>query len=110
MGVDFQNFLGGSGRRLAFAASEQGALLGIDPNRIAVAGASSGGNSAAVVAQDAARQGIRLRHQALLQPMMRFGATTRAFGEDGGSNIFSSEICIWFWNMYLVTRGDAGTI
>jgi acetyl esterase/lipase len=44
--------------------------LGIDPDRIAVAGASAGGGLSAAVAQRAHDEGIALRTQALVYPMI----------------------------------------
>lgn len=49
--------------------AEHGGEIGGDPSRIAVAGNSSGGNFAAVLAQRAAREGLTLRHQLLVFPV-----------------------------------------
>lgn len=48
----------------------ESAALGIDPDRIAVAGASAGGGLAAAIAQRAFDEGIPLRGQVLVYPML----------------------------------------
>jgi acetyl esterase/lipase len=52
--------------------------LGIDPDRIAVVGASAGGGLAAAVAQRSHDEGIRLRAQVLVYPMLDDRTTLRA--------------------------------
>jgi acetyl esterase/lipase len=49
---------------------EQSDELGVDPDRIAVVGGSAGGGSAAAVAQRSHDEGIPLRAQALIYPML----------------------------------------
>ncbi len=60
------------------------ALLGIDPDRIAVGGDSAGGYLSAVVATRAAEDGLPVRHQLLVYPvtdMAERSRSRRVFGE-----------------------------
>lgn len=52
--------------------------LGVDPDRIAVGGDSAGGNLAAVVAIDAAREGLPLAFQLLVYPATDCDRATRS--------------------------------
>jgi acetyl esterase len=60
-------------------AVENAATLGVDPNRIAVGGDSAGGNLAAGVALDAAREGLPLAFQLLVYPATDATRQTRSF-------------------------------
>lgn len=75
--------------------------LGIDPDRLAVTGSSAGGGLAAAVAQRAHDEGIQLRAQALIYPMIDDRAVLRddhagrgRFGWSPASNRFA-------WTAYL---------
>ena len=72
--------------------------LGIDPDRIVLAGASAGGGLAATCAQRCQDEGLRIRAVALLYPMLddRAGplATCEAVAWSGASNEFA-------WSAYL---------
>jgi acetyl esterase/lipase len=72
--------------------------LGIDPARIAVAGASAGGGLAAALAQRCFDDGIPLRTQALLYPMLddRAALTAR-----GGGLVWSAASNRFAWSAYL---------
>lgn len=76
---------------------------GIDPDRVAVAGDSAGGNLAAAVAILAVkRSGPPIRHQLLFYPV-----TDRAFDRGsyvehgGGDRLLSTEAMRWFWQCYV---------
>jgi len=81
------------------------ARLGVDPDRIAVAGSSAGGGLAAALAQRCANEGITLRAQALLYPMLddrtALGVRNHAPVWSGASNHFA-------WTCYLGTEPDIG--
>lgn len=89
-------------------ASANGASLGIDATRLAVAGDSAGGNLAAAVAIMARdRAGPTLRHQLLIYPVTDQDYSTQSYTENGDGNYYlSTEGMRWFWSHYL---GDAKT-
>lgn len=84
-------------------AHAEAASLGIDPQRIAVAGDSAGGNLAAAVAILARdRNGPALRHQLLLYPVADRDFETASYRENGGGQYFLGiEGMRWFWDQYL---------
>lgn len=77
--------------------------LGIDPNRIALAGASAGGGLAATCAQRCQDEGIEIRSVAMLYPMLddrtELLATEAAAAWSGSSNSFA-------WSAYLNRQSD----
>nr|QRD81017.1 lipolytic protein [uncultured bacterium] len=83
-------------------ALESAGALGIDPERIAVAGDSAGGNLAAVVAQDARDRGLRPpAFQLLIYPatdMSRSAASHRTFAE---GFLLTEAVIDWFFANYL---------
>lgn len=68
-------------------ANDQGSTLGFDPERIAVAGDSAGGNLSAFIAQETARGGLNMpAFQLLLYPLVQFAdirAKKMTFQEGG---------------------------
>ena len=84
-------------------AAQHGAALGLDANRLAVAGDSAGGNLAAacaILARD--RGGPLLCHQALIYPVTERDYTTASYRENGGAGGFlSTAMMDWFWSRYL---------
>lgn len=84
-------------------AATNGAALGVDPRRLAVAGDSAGGNLAAAVAIMARdRSGPALRHQLLIYPVTNADFTTPSYLENGSGNYFlSTAMMQWFWDQYL---------
>jgi acetyl esterase/lipase len=84
---------------------EQGTGGGFDPDRIAVAGDSAGGNMATVLALMAKQRGdVRFVHQSLYYPMTDADAkdseSLRTF-KDGPYG--SAAGMLWFWNSYLAS-------
>jgi len=77
-----------------------------DPSRIAVAGNSSGGNFAAILAQRGRDVGLNLRHQLLLFPVLdsRMAHTSHHLFREG--YFLTSEMMQWFWRMYLPVGVD----
>jgi acetyl esterase len=74
--------------------------LGADPERLAIAGDSAGGNLATVAARRL-RGEVELRFQALIYPVTDAGVNTpsyREFGEGYGLTAASMQR---FWNLYL---------
>jgi acetyl esterase len=87
--------------------AEQGAALGVDGARLAVAGDSAGGNLAAVVALLAReRGGPRLRHQVLLYPVTDHDFERPSYRENGADYFLTTEAMRWFWDHYVPDPGD----
>ena len=75
--------------------------LGIDPDRIAVCGASAGGGLAAAVAQRAFDEGIPLRAQALVYPMIDDRTALRDDLAGRGELTWSPKSNRFGWTAYL---------
>ncbi len=84
-------------------AAANGAMLGVDTSRLAVAGDSAGGNLAGVVAIMSRDQGgPALRHQLLLYPVTDHDFGLPSYAQNGGGEYFlGTETMRWFWNHYL---------
>ncbi|MFM8846549.1 MAG: alpha/beta hydrolase, partial [Actinomycetota bacterium] len=77
------------------------AALGGDPDRIAVAGWSAGGNVAAVAAQLARDNGgPMLRGQLLLTPVTDGSRQHPSHDENAAGYILTKSLMEWFWNHY----------
>jgi acetyl esterase/lipase len=75
--------------------------LGIDPDRIAVIGASAGGGLAAAVAQHSHDEGIALRAQVLVYPMLDDRTALRAEHAGRGRFIWTPASNLFGWTSYL---------
>ena len=75
--------------------------LGIDTERIAVCGASAGGGHAAAVAQRAFDEGIPLRAQGLVYPMIDDRTALRDDLAGKGELTWSAGSNRWAWTAYL---------
>lgn len=75
--------------------------LGADPDRVAVAGDSAGGNLAAVMAQLARDAGIGLRFQLLWYPSTTFDTSLPSFTENAAAPILTLEACKEFSRWYV---------
>lgn len=77
--------------------------LGVDPDRIAVAGDSAGGNLAAVVALMArAAGGPALAHQLLIYPVADYAFDTPSYAQYAeGAGILTAAGMAWFRDHYL---------
>jgi acetyl esterase/lipase len=75
--------------------------LGIDPDRIAVGGASAGGGMSAAVAQRSRDAGIPLRAQALLYPMLDDRTALRADHAGRGQFVVTPSANRFGWTAYL---------
>lgn len=78
--------------------------IGADPDRVAVAGDSAGGNLAAVVAQLARDAGLPVRFQLLWYPSTTFDTSLPSFGTNADAPILTLEACRGFSRWYV---GDA---
>jgi acetyl esterase len=83
-------------RWLAANAAE----LGADPDRLAIAGDSAGGNLATVVARRL-RDEVPLRAQALIYPVTDAGCNTASYGDFGEGHGLTAASMQRFWNLYL---------
>ena len=89
----------------AYAATrwvaEHGKEIGVDGNRLAVAGNSVGGNMAAVVAIKAKEAGTpKLRFQALLWPVTDANFNNASYNQFAEGHFLSRNMMQWFWNNY----------
>lgn len=80
--------------------AEQGAALGIDPERLAVGGDSAGGTLAAVVALRARDAGLPVRLQALVYPVTDCDFSTESYDENAEGFGLTLDSMAWFWNLY----------
>lgn len=87
--------------------AEHGAELGLDPDRLAVGGASAGGNLAAALALLAReREGPKLVLQLLVYPPLDYRADTPSITEALDPLFFGREDLAWCWSHYLVDPAD----
>jgi acetyl esterase/lipase len=75
--------------------------LGIDPDRIAVTGSSAGGGLSAAVAQRAHDEGIALRAQVLVYPMIDDRTALRDNHGGRGTFVWTPEANRFGWTAYL---------
>ncbi len=75
--------------------------LGIDPDRIAVGGVSAGGGLAAAVAQRALDEGISLRAQAMIYPMLDDRTALRDEHGGRGRLVWTPSSNKFAWTAYL---------
>lgn len=76
--------------------------IGVDPNRIAVAGDSAGGNLAAVVSQLArARKSPRIAFQLLIYPVTDTNVDTGSYRAFATGHFLERDGMIWFFDHYL---------
>ncbi|MGM3387866.1 alpha/beta hydrolase [Stutzerimonas stutzeri] len=89
----------------AYAATrwvaEHGEEIGIDGQRLAVAGNSVGGNMAAVVALKAKDEGSpALRFQLLLWPVTDANFNNASYNQFAEGHFLTKPMMEWFWNSY----------
>jgi acetyl esterase len=89
-----------------WVADNAGELHG-DPQRIAVAGDSAGGNLAAVIALLARdRATPKLAFQVLFYPVTDHNLTTASYQENGKGYFLTYDMMKWFWDHYLNNDDD----
>ncbi len=87
--------------------SREASQLGIDANRIAVAGDSAGGNLAAVVALISRDRGHpALIHQLLIYPVTDHRFDTGSYKSNGSGYFLTENMMRWFWHHYLESESD----
>jgi len=83
-------------------AAEYAAVVGGDPDRIAVGGDSAGGNLAAAVTLLAReRGGPDIAHQVLLYPVTDYDLDTESYHENAEGYLLSRASMRWYWDRYL---------
>ena len=88
--------------------AEHAATIDGDPERLAVAGDSAGGNLAAAVAIRARDQGaLPLALQVLIYPVTNYGFDTASYHENANGYGLSRDAMIFFWRSYLA-HSDQG--
>jgi acetyl esterase len=88
-------------------AAANGATLGADPGRLAIAGDSAGGNLAAVVARVAKdRGGPPLRFQLLVYPVTDCTRSSASYVENGEGRFLTASQMHWFVDQYLGAGAD----
>jgi acetyl esterase len=94
---------------VAWVAAD-GAKLGLDPSRIAVAGDSAGGNLAAVAALAARRAGEpKLRLQVLIYPSLDLALGHESHRRAGEGYTLTASAMRWFRDLYLARPEDAAS-
>ncbi len=89
-------------------AAENAASLGGDPSRLAVAGASAGGNLAATISLRARDEvGPSLVQQSLIYPVTDRDYSRPSYAENGVGYGLSYASMLWFWDCYLSSESDA---
>jgi acetyl esterase len=83
-----------------------GAELGVDPSRLAVAGDSAGGNLAAVVSLAARDGGPAIAFQLLIYPAVDAHMTAASIKENGEGYFLTETDMVWFYGHYAPDRDD----
>ena len=89
----------------------EGAANGLDPERIAIAGDSVGGNMTAVLALMAEGRGdVRFIHQSMYYPVTDAAMDTSSYAQFADGYFLTAKAMAWFWDCYcpdLETRASA---
>lgn len=91
--------------------AEHGAEIGVDAQRLAVAGNSVGGNMAAVMtlmAKD--KKGPNIKFQLLLWPVTDANFETASYKQYAEGRFLTSNMMKWFWNHYLPDTGKRSEV
>jgi acetyl esterase len=87
--------------------SENGKELGLDPSRLALAGESVGGYTAAVVSQLAKeRNGPSIRYQVLMYPVTDSSMSQPSYEEFADGPWLTKAGMAWFWDAYAPDKKD----
>lgn len=92
-------------------AAAHASELGGDPNRIAVAGDSAGGNLAAAVCHLAQQhRGPAIAAQLLIYPIVDYFPDTESYRRNGVGYFLTADSMAWFWQHYLQSVEQAAEI
>ena len=79
----------------------EGAANGLDPERIAVAGDSVGGNmTAALTLMASGRGDVRFVHQSMYYPVTDAAMDTGSYGQFAEGYFLTAKAMAWFWDAY----------
>jgi len=79
----------------------EGAANGLDPERVAVAGDSVGGNMSAALALMASDRGdVRFVHQSMYYPVTDAAMDTGSYAQFAEGYFLTAEAMAWFWDAY----------
>jgi acetyl esterase/lipase len=82
--------------------AREGAANGLDPERIAVAGDSVGGNMTAALALMAADRGdVRFVHQSMYYPVTDAAMDTGSYEQFADGYFLTAKSMAWFWDAYV---------
>lgn len=88
-------------------AVDHAAQLGIDPEKVAVAGTSAGGNLSAAVAIKARDRGTpKIAHQMLFVPVTDCDFETPSYEELSDGYGLTRDAMKWYWDHYIGPDGD----
>ncbi|MFJ4539954.1 alpha/beta hydrolase [Streptomyces tibetensis] len=89
----------------------EGAAHGLDPDRMAVAGDSVGGNMTAALALMAKERGdVRFVHQSMYYPVTDAAMNTRSYADLATGYFLTAKAMDWFWNAYAPDRAQRSEI
>ncbi|WP_426571303.1 alpha/beta hydrolase [Aquihabitans sp. McL0605] len=89
----------------------EGRLYDLDPDRIAIAGDSVGGNMTAAVTILAKQRGdVSFVHQSLYYPVTDAGQDTASYREFAEGPYLRAQAMAWFWDAYLPDPAGRGEI
>ncbi|MFW5973928.1 MAG: alpha/beta hydrolase, partial [Natrialbaceae archaeon] len=92
-------------------AAESSSDLGVDPERIVLAGDSAGGNLAAAVSMlSRDRGGPAVAAQVLVYPATGDATATAAYEENGEGYFLTTETMAWFHDLYIDDEIDDGNV
>ncbi|MFF4400811.1 alpha/beta hydrolase [Streptomyces sp. NPDC001480] len=89
----------------------EGAAHGLDPERIAVAGDSVGGNMTAALTLLAKERGdVRFVHKSMYYPVTDADMDTQSYSDFATGYFLTAESMRWFWDAYAPDRARRGEI
>ncbi|MBZ9637863.1 alpha/beta hydrolase [Streptomyces sp. PSKA30] len=89
----------------------EGAAHGLDPDRMAVAGDSVGGNMTAALALMAKERGdVRFVQQSMYYPVTSADMDTKSYSDFATGYFLTAKAMEWFWNAYVPDRAQRNEI